>query len=41
VPKAVQIGQTNHHPQKKPFPRQAGLVQVVFGVFAILIACKK
>jgi len=24
VPDAVQIGQTKHHPQKRPIPRQAG-----------------
>ena len=27
VPKAVQVGCANHHPQKRHLPRQAGLVQ--------------
>ncbi len=25
VPEAVEIGYANHHPQKRPIPRQAGL----------------
>jgi hypothetical protein len=29
VPDAVQIGQTNNHPQKRHIPRQAGRAQAV------------
>jgi hypothetical protein len=36
VPKAVLLGQTNHHPQKRPFPRQAGILIMLYDPYSVL-----
>jgi hypothetical protein len=36
VPKAVLLGQTNHHPQKRPFPRQAGISILLGNRYSVL-----